>query len=707
MAFDSGSGTLADPYIITTINEDIDLSSLNLGSTTATEITYYRYNNPNVGDWEAILSTTPSFSIVRFFLAGDDTSGTSIVNDFDTNTSTPITLNVTTTAAVDHLSLQIWTQDTSNLGTVTLRLNGSGQALPLAVPGGLSSSGVDSDSATLNWTAVANATGYAIGYRTTAGGGAWTEVAVSSGTETSQEITGLTASTGYDWRIRAEGAGTTVSEWSATQTFTTTAAGVAFGFSVVEASTTDTSITLRIVGATGTVNCYLSTNDFVSSGDTTLTRQGAGDVTFTGLTASTQYWLYASTTALPADTTQGAPSGDVITETTSAAAPAGPDGTENNPYIITDFGTDIDVLSQLRLGTRGGPTYFAVEDPAAGAWTVTFDTTPDQDWDTYLRARDGTTTQSTDSEIVATTPHTQTVTANAQTDSLQFEAQFWAHPTNPTAATLRVTAPTTTLAVPGSLSSSGVDNDSATLNWAAVANADGYTIGYRTTAGGGAWTDVAIASGTTTSREITGLTASTGYDWRIRAEGSGNFSDSAYSATQTFTTTAAPAQGNQLAAPTNLRTSNITASTAVFMWDAVANAETYRLEARIQGGNFAEIGTTTGLVTAASLNAEGNYEWRVRAEATGFTTSEWSAIESFSTPGAPAPTTTLAAPGSLSSSGVDSDSATLNWGAVANADGYTIGYRTTAGGGAWTDVAIASGHDDQPGDHGPDGKHRL
>lgn len=88
-------------------------------------------------------------------------------------------------------------------------------------PAGLSSSSVTSSGATVSWTAVSGANNYTVEYKTTAAS-TWT-TAASATTSTSQAITGLTASTTYDWRVRSN-CSSGSSTYSSAQ-FTTSAAG--------------------------------------------------------------------------------------------------------------------------------------------------------------------------------------------------------------------------------------------------------------------------------------------------------------------------------------------------------------------------------------------------------------------------------------------------------------------------------------------------
>jgi Metallo-peptidase family M12B Reprolysin-like/Secretion system C-terminal sorting domain/Fibronectin type III domain/Bacterial pre-peptidase C-terminal domain len=86
---------------------------------------------------------------------------------------------------------------------------------------------------------------------------------------------------------------------------------------------------------------------------------------------------------------------------------------------------------------------------------------------------------------------------------------------------------------PASLTSSAITSSGATVSWAAVSGATSYTVEYKTTSAT-TWT-TAAASTTANSVNITGLSATTTYDWRVRAtcaSGPGAF------ATAQFTTTA-------------------------------------------------------------------------------------------------------------------------------------------------------------------------
>jgi hypothetical protein len=99
---------------------------------------------------------------------------------------------------------------------------------------------------------------------------------------------------------------------------------------------------------------------------------------------------------------------------------------------------------------------------------------------------------------------------------------------------VNVAPPAPTCALPGSLTTSAITANTATLNWGAVTGASSYDVRIRTV-GSSTWTDFLGRTGTSLS--LTGLTASTNYEWQIRTNCSG--SSSAYSASVNFTTSAA------------------------------------------------------------------------------------------------------------------------------------------------------------------------
>jgi Zn-dependent metalloprotease len=89
-----------------------------------------------------------------------------------------------------------------------------------AVPTGLASSSVTSTTATVSWGAASGATAYNLQYKTSAAS-TWTTV--PGITATSYNLTGLTASTAYDYQVQTVCAGSSTSAYSTPSSFTTLA----------------------------------------------------------------------------------------------------------------------------------------------------------------------------------------------------------------------------------------------------------------------------------------------------------------------------------------------------------------------------------------------------------------------------------------------------------------------------------------------------
>ena len=583
---------------------------------------------------------------------------------------------------------------------------GTATTTQLATPTGLSSTSITATGATVNWSAVANASGYTIGYRTTAGGGAYTDITIGSGTTTSRAITGLTASTGYDWRIRATGTGNfTDSGYSAVQTFTTSApattqlttpgslsqsvtgttaatlewgavanaSGYTIGYRIGTGARTDitvangTTTSQNLTGLTGNSSYNwriraTGTGNFTDSGysadqsfstsrlatptaglDTTAISETGATANWTAIANATRYVVQFSSDGGTTWTTRAAVTGtsDAFTGlapstayrwrvrqerpthnapsffstaqtfTTSAATA---DGSENNPYIITDFNTDLDVLNRMRLhpnNPQGTATYFRINDPAAGDWEMVFTTTPaGQDFDTHFRAKNAAGGNvDTASETGDGTPHTLEVTANAATTWLQIEIQDWHSGGNPTAATLRINspAPAVTYEFAGYTDDEPNPGETITANFTgSEPSGTTYQWQFRNTSGD-SWGNL---SGQT-SRTITiHERAVIGREYRIRW----TYGGTTYDTTTYATVVAVPVTA--LPAPTGLTSSSVTNTTASLSWTAVPNANNYTVRYRITG-SYATVDTATTSQDLTGLTANQTYEWSVRANASG------------------------------------------------------------------------------------------
>ncbi len=230
---------------------------------------------------------------------------------------------------------------------------------------------------------------------------------------------------------------------------------------------------------------------------------------------------------------------------------------------------------------------------------------------------------------------------------------------------------------PSGLASSSITTTGATVGWTAVSGAVSYDVDYKLTSSG-TWTNAASAT-TSTSVAISGLTASTVYDWRVRTNCSS--ASSTYSAAQ-FTTAAVPVCN----APAGLGSSSITTSGATVSWTAVSGAVSYDVDYKLTSSGTwtnAATATTSTSVALSSLTASTVYDWRVRTNCS-FGSSAYTAAQ-FTTAAVPV----CNAPAGLASSSITTSGATVSWTAVGSAISYDVDYKLTSSG-TWINAATAT-----------------
>jgi len=219
---------------------------------------------------------------------------------------------------------------------------------------------------------------------------------------------------------------------------------------------------------------------------------------------------------------------------------------------------------------------------------------------------------------------------------------------------------------PSGLSTSGITTSSATANWSPVSGANSYNVDYKQSSSG-SW--INIAWGTTSlSWNLSGLPASTSFDWRVRANCS---SGSSGYAQKTFSTLS---QSEPCNAPTGLSTSPITATSATATWAPVSGAVSYDLDYKLSSSpDWVTIanGTTSLQWTIGGLQPTTSYDWRVRANCS-------SGISSYTqTQFTSQAIGSCSAPGGLYASNIASSTATLNWSPVSGAFAYSVWYKPT------------------------------
>ena len=233
-------------------------------------------------------------------------------------------------------------------------------------------------------------------------------------------------------------------------------------------------------------------------------------------------------------------------------------------------------------------------------------------------------------------------------------------------------------AAPSGLNTLNITTSSATASWSSVAGANSYDVDYKLSSSG-TWINIAAGTSSTTWG-LLGMSASTSFDWRVKA----NCSSGSSGYTQTTFSTLS--QLASCSAPTGLSTSGITASAATATWAPVSGAASYDVDYKLATSsswiNIAN-GTTSLSWTLSGMEATTSYDWRVRANCTSGNSSYTQTQFTTQAIGS------CNAPGGLSTSSITSGTATMNWSAVSGAFAYTVEYKATSSSG-WLTAASAT-----------------
>jgi Metallo-peptidase family M12B Reprolysin-like/Secretion system C-terminal sorting domain/Bacterial pre-peptidase C-terminal domain/Fibronectin type III domain len=186
---------------------------------------------------------------------------------------------------------------------------------------------------------------------------------------------------------------------------------------------------------------------------------------------------------------------------------------------------------------------------------------------------------------------------------------------------------------PTGLASSAITPSSATVSWAAVSGAANYAVDYKLNSDV-VWTSAATAT-TATSVAITGLSASSLYDYRVSTNCGANGA-SGFAAAQF--TTSAPFLCN---APSGLASSAITSSSATVSWAAVSGAANYAVDYKLNSSSVwtsAATATTATSVSITGLSASSLYDYRVSTNCgangtSGFTAAQFTTSAASTCPG--------------------------------------------------------------------------
>ena len=130
------------------------------------------------------------------------------------------------------------------------------------------------------------------------------------------------------------------------------------------------------------------------------------------------------------------------------------------------------------------------------------------------------------------------------------------------------------------------------------------------------------------------------------------------------------------APPTSLNTTNITSGSATLSWAAAPSSASYTVQYKLStASTWTSAGSTSSTtINITGLSANSNYVWTVKADCSAFAPN--ASFATTGTSGCPAPT-------NLSTTNITQTGATVNWGVVTGATGYTVQYKTSTGS-TWT-----------------------
>lgn len=226
----------------------------------------------------------------------------------------------------------------------------------------------------------------------------------------------------------------------------------------------------------------------------------------------------------------------------------------------------------------------------------------------------------------------------------------------------------TDLAAPGTFTATPYDGN-VHLAWADIAGESNYKLERSPNADFVPDTVVTTSiAANATSYTDTGLTALTGYHYRIHGTVAGK--DAGHKTLYTITVAA-------LAASASLVASLITDTTLTLTWAVVASATGYVVERATNAGFTADLSTIyTGVlltVNETGLTAGNTYYYRVHATLANYTIVTYTTVVTTLA-------TALIAPAAPTAASIAQTTLTLNWVKTAGATGYIVKRSATAGG---------------------------
>jgi hypothetical protein len=504
-----------------------------------------------------------------------------------------------------------------------------GPLLPLQAPIASPASAISYTGFTASWEPVVSATGYQIDFSSDNFSTILPGYNNHVVTGTSIYITGLTPLTDYQYRVRATGAAPTSPNSNIIQATTLSAVPIA-GSPTSISATGFTANWNAVSGVTG-YQLDVSTDNFSTflAGYNSKSIAGINEA-ISGLTPQTSYQYRVRTVIA------GQPSGNsntmtVMTGTAGVEPPSAPLAVTATEIALTSF-----VANWIAVSGATGYQLDVSEDNFA----------------TFLTGYNSKSISGI-SELISG------LTANAM---LSFRVR--AVNAGGTSANSNVISVTTLPNAPVALSASSISASGFSANWNSVPEATGYQL------------DVSSDNFTTflsgyNSRSITevnetlsGLSAQTSYQYRVRYVYATGISGNSNVVSVTTGATGITPPASPIANPA----SGITLASFVANWVAVSGATGYQLDVSednfitfLNGYNSKTVSEISELISG--LTANSSFSFRVRAMNAGGTSANSNAIHV---------STLLIAPLAISPTGISATGFSANWNSVPGATGYQL-----------------------------------
>jgi phosphodiesterase/alkaline phosphatase D-like protein len=474
---------------------------------------------------------------------------------------------------------------------------------PLTTPS-LTATATSNTQINLSWADQANETGYTLQRDTSSAFGSPTAVDLPANS-TSYSSTGLNASTTYYYRLRANGASSTTSNWSTTASATTQAAPPPplTTPTLAATATSSTQINLSWADQANETGYTLQRDTSSAFASPTAVDLAANATSYssTGLNASTTYYYRLRANGASSTTSNWS-------TTASASTQAAPPPPLSTPTLAATASSSTQInLSWADQANETGYTLQRDTSSAFGSPTTV-----------ELNAN---ATSSSATGLNASTTYYYRLRAKGASST----TSNW----STTASATTQAAPPLPLTTP-SLSATATSTAQINLSWADQANETGYTLQRDTSSAFGSPTTVELSANATSS-SATGLSPSTTYYFRLRANGASS-TTSNWSTTASATTLTGGPPVVTPNAPSGLRATTQSSSRINLRWTDNANNESGYTLQRSRSASFSspttvELPANATTYSSTGLSSSTTYYYRVRAK-TSSATSAWSAMAS-------------------------------------------------------------------------------